>query len=201
MIKTAVPAFVSCVLLMASGAFAEASKGPAPAAAAATPPSYASDAVRSRLEFSGMQAGAAFKGVFKKFAVTARFNPAQPEAGRIEVQIDVDSLDSQDEERDKALRGAEFFDTAKIPGAHYVTRGITRTAQGFAAVGTLTLRGVSRDVPIDFQFTPVAGAATLIGNSTIKRLDFGVGQSEWKSTEWVGDEVKIHFSVSLKPVP
>jgi hypothetical protein len=31
------------------------------------------------------------------------------------------------------------------------------------------------------------------------RLDFGAGQRDWKSTEWVADAVKINFSLVLKP--
>jgi polyisoprenoid-binding protein YceI len=63
----------------------------------------------------------------------------------------------------------------------------------------LTLHGVTKDVPIDFQFMPVAGGAKLEGSAKLKRLDFGVGQGDWKSTEWVGDVVKISFSLVLKP--
>ena len=181
-------ALVAAALFLAANAFAAT-------------PAYVSDATRSQLEFSGLQAGAAFKGVFKKFTVNAQFDPAQLAASRLDVQIDVNSLDSQDADRDKTMRSAEFFDVAKNPSAHYVTRSITKSAKGYSALGTLTLRGVSRDVPLTFQFTPATGGATLVGDAALKRLDFGVGQGEWKSTEWVGDEVKIHFSVSLKPTP
>ena len=186
---------VTSTALIAAGAFA------AQLATAATAPAYISDPARSQLEFSGQQAGAAFKGVFKKFTVKAQFDPAQLATSNLDVQIDVNSLDSQDADRDKSMRSAEFFDVAKNPSAHYVTRTITKTAKGYAALGTLTLRGVSRDVPLEFQFTPAAAGATLVGNAALKRLDFGVGQGEWKSTEWVGDAVTIHFSVSLKPAP
>jgi hypothetical protein len=31
----------------------------------------------------------------------------------------------------------------------------------------------------------------------LKRLEFGVGQGDWKSTDMVGDEVKIHFVLRL----
>ena len=76
-----------------------------------------------------------------------------------------------------------------------------KTASGYSAQGALTLRGVTKDVPIDFQFTPSAGAAKLVGTASLKRLDFGVGQGDWKSTEWVADAVKISFSLVLKPKP
>jgi polyisoprenoid-binding protein YceI len=66
-------------------------------------------------------------------------------------------------------------------------------------VGALTLRGVTKDVPIDFQFIKTAAAAKLEGSAKLKRLDFGAGKGDWKSTEWVADAVKISFSLVLKP--
>ena len=212
MIHSNAPVLASAAMLIAGGASAAATTAPktqaiapavtaiaTPASAAARIPVYVSDAARSQLEFSGLQAGAVFKGVFKKFTLNAQFDPAQLAASHLDVQIDVNSLDSQDAERDKTMRSAEFFDVAKNPSAHYVTHSITKSPKGYAASGALTLRGVSREVPIEFQFSQGAGGAILLGDATLKRLDFGVGQGEWKSTEWVGDEVKIHFSVSLKP--
>jgi polyisoprenoid-binding protein YceI len=169
------------------------------ALAAAPIPALVPDPAHSELEFSGIQAGAPFKGLFKKFTASVSLDPNRLAASRIDVQIDLNSLDSQDEDRDKAMRSSDFFDVARVPGAHYVTRAITKTAKGYAATGSLTLRGVTRDVPIEFQFAPSAAGATLTGTSKVKRLDFGVGQGDWKSTEWVGDEVKIRFSLSLKP--
>ena len=51
--------------------------------------------------------------------------------------------------------------------------------------GKLTIRDVTKDVPIDFTFEQKEGSAWLKGGSTIKRLDFGVGQGDWKDTETV----------------
>jgi len=170
-------------------------------AAAAAGPSYGADPARSTLTFTGTQAGAAFKGVFKKFSATVQLDPAAPGSGHIDVRIDMSSVDTQDDERDGNIKGADFFDVARNPAATYVTRAITKTAKGFAATGTLTLRGVSRDVPLNFEFAKTAAGASLTGSAALKRLDFGVGQGEWKSTEWVGNDVKVEFSLDLKPVP
>jgi polyisoprenoid-binding protein YceI len=104
-----------------------------------------------------------------------------------------------DKDRDTTIRGSDIFDVAHWATAHYVTRSFAKTATGYAAVGTLTLRGVTKDVPIEFQFTKVAAGAKLEGSAKLKRLDFGAGQGDWKSTEWVADAVKITFSLVLKP--
>ena len=159
---------------------------------------YSADAT-SRLEFTGVQAGAPFKGVFHQFTAAVDFDPAALATARIEVTIDMNSVDSGDKDRDGTMRGADIFDVAHFPSAHYVTRSVTRTATGFSAVGALTLHGVTKDVPIEFKFAPAGAGATLNGTADLKRLDFGVGRGDWKSTEWVADAVKIVFSLNLKP--
>ena len=169
------------------------------AAAAGGVAGFTADAQQSRLEFVGVQAGAEFKGVFHKFSAVVDFAPDALQSSHLDVQIDMNSVDSKDSDRDKTMRGPDVFDVAHEPAAHYVTKTFTKTAGGFSAVGALTMRGVTKDVPIDFQFAPGPGGATLSGSAKLKRLDFGVGRGEWKSTEWVEDAVKINFSLVLKP--
>ncbi len=162
---------------------------------------YIADAAGSKLEFVGVQAGAEFTGGFHKFTAAIDFAPEAPAAAHFDVQIDLTSVDSKDKDRDQTIRGADIFDVAHFPTAHYVTKTITKTATGFSATGSLTLRGVTKDVPIDFQFVSTGPQAKLDGTAKLKRLDFGVGQGDWKSTEWVADAVKINFSLLLKPKP
>jgi polyisoprenoid-binding protein YceI len=168
-------------------------------AAAADASSYTADAQASKLSFVGVQAGAEFTGEFHKFTAAVDFAPDALATAHIDVQIDMNSVDSMDKDRDKTIRGTDVFDVAHSPTAHYVTKSITKTATGYSAVGALTLHGVTKDVPIDFQFIAAAGGAKLVGSAKLKRLDFGVGQGDWKSTEWIGDLVKISFSLVLKP--
>jgi polyisoprenoid-binding protein YceI len=184
-----------------SGAIlAAAAVATAPRAAGAVA-SYAVDPAPSRLEFVGVQAGAEFKATFHKFTAAIDFAPDALANSHFDVQIDLNSVDSMDKDRDKTMRGSDIFDVAHFPTAHYVTRSFTKTAAGYSAVGALTLHGVTKDVPIDFQFVTSPGGAKLDGTAKLKRLDFGVGQGDWKSTEWVPDAVKVAFSLVLKPKP
>jgi polyisoprenoid-binding protein YceI len=167
--------------------------------AAGSVASYTADPQQSRLEFTGVQAGAEFKGAFHKFSAAVDFAPDAPASSRIDVQIDMNSVDSMDKDRDTTIRGSDIFDVAHWPTAHYVTRSVTKTAAGYSALGALTLRGVTKDVAINFQFTPAAAGAKLVGTAQLKRLDFGAGQGDWKSTDQVADAVKISFSLVLTP--
>ena len=168
------------------------------AAQAAAGASYIADPAASHLDFTGVQAGAEFKGTFHQFTAAVDFAPDDLTSAHFDVQIDLNSIDTKDGDRDKTMRGHDIFDVAKNPTAHYVTKSFTKSAAGYTAVGALTLHGVTKDVPINFTFA-TAPAAKLDGTASLKRLDFGVGQGDWKSTEWIADAVKVSFSLLLKP--
>jgi polyisoprenoid-binding protein YceI len=163
--------------------------------------SFVADPAAGKMEFVGVQAGAEFTGSFHKYTAAIDFAPDALATAHFDVQIDLASEDTKDKDRDQTIRGSDIFDVAHFPTAHYVTKSVTKTATGFTATGSLTLRGVTKDVPIDFQFVSTGVQAKLDGTAKLKRLDFGVGQGDWKSTEWVADAVKINFSLLLKPKP
>jgi polyisoprenoid-binding protein YceI len=170
-------------------------------ATAAAPARYTLDPAKSMLEYEFVQAGAQNKGTFKKLTTTLDFAADNLAASKLDVVVDMTSLDSGDKERDDTLRGADLFNIAKYPQARFTSAQIVKTASGYDAVGKLTLRGVSRDTHVPFTLRTVTEqgkpVSYLTGQTTIKRLEFGVGQGDWKSTEWVGDAVTVSYSVRL----
>ena len=176
-------------------------------AVAATPApitNYTLDPTRSAFKFLFNQAGAESQGRFRKFNVALRFSDAQLPASRLEVAIDVASLDTGDDERDDALRDADLFNVAKFPQARFKAAKITRISAGrYEAIGKLTIRNVTRDARVPFTFRTAnekAGpAAYMTGRTTINRLDYGVGQGEWKATDQVANEVTVTFALRFTP--
>jgi len=153
---------------------------------------------QSTLTFVGNQAGADFEGAFRKFNAQIQFEPEALAASRFDVTIDLASVDTRDAERDDIIRGPDLFAVQQHPTAHYVAEKFTASGAGkYTAAGKLTLRNVTRDVPIEFTFERGADGAWLKGVARIKRLDFGVGQGEWKDTEWVGNDVGVKFALKL----
>lgn len=152
----------------------------------------------SKLAFVGTQAGAPFEGTFEKFTADIKFDPKDLPGSRFDVRIDMASVNTRDGERDDIIKGSDLFDVKRWPSGHYVAEKFTDKGAGkFSATGRLTLRDATRDVPIEFTFTNQGGNAWLKGAATLKRLDFGVGQGEWKDTESVANEVKIRFELKL----
>lgn len=153
---------------------------------------------QSKLGFTAVQAGANFDGVFKRFNANVQFDPTSPATCRFDVTIDMTSTDTQDGERDELLKGPDLFNVKQFATARYVAERCAAQGKQFVGYGKLTLRNVTRDVPITFTFDNKQGASTLRGVAAIKRLDFGVGQGEWKDTEWVANDVKVNFTLQLK---
>lgn len=166
------------------------------AAIAASP--WRTDPKQSTLSFSGTQAGAAFNAGFDRFTADIRFDPKDLATSRFDVTIDLKSVNSKDKERDDTIKSADFFAVDRWPTSRYVADRFTDKGGGrFGATGKLTLRDVTRDVPVEFTFVTDAAGAWLKGTAAAKRLDFGVGQGEWKDTKWVGNDVKITFALKL----
>jgi polyisoprenoid-binding protein YceI len=171
------------------------------AAATAATTHYALDPAKSSLEFTFMQAGAANKGRFTRFQVALDFSAENLAASRLDVTIEMNSTDTGDQERDDTLKGADLFAVAKFPQAHFAASQINRTASGYEAVGKLTIRGVTRDarVPFSFRTATENGAAVgyMSGKTSVRRLDYGVGQGDWKATDQVGNDVAVAFALRL----
>jgi polyisoprenoid-binding protein YceI len=153
----------------------------------------------SKLTFVGTQADAQFEGAFERFTADIKFDPKELAGSRFDVKIDMASVNSRDSERDDTIKSDDLFAVKQFPTAQYVAERFTaKGGNKFTAAGKLTLRNVTREVPIEFTFEQKDKSAWLKGSAQLKRLDFGVGQGDWKETKDVGNEVKVSFVLLLK---
>lgn len=164
--------------------------------------SWRMDAGSSELKFTPRLAGGEFAGRFERFATTLRFDPADLAHSSLQVVVDLSSARTGDSDRDTALHGVDFFAISRWPEARFSSTRI-RALGGdrYEAAGKLTLRDSTRDIALPFRFdlaAPGGRSARLTGATTLQRLQFGVGQGEWRSTEWLDDAVRIEFSVALE---
>jgi polyisoprenoid-binding protein YceI len=162
---------------------------------------YQLDQAKSSLTFTFTQAGAQNQGRFKRFPVTFELAADGTSPSRLEVTVDMSSLDTGDQERDDTLGGDDLFAVKKFPQAHFLATQFTKTATGFEAQGKLTLRNVTRDLRLPFTFRSASenGAAVgyLAGKVSLLRLDYGVGQGDWKATDQVGNAVGVSYALRL----
>jgi polyisoprenoid-binding protein YceI len=154
----------------------------------------------STLGFAASFEGEAFEGNFAKFTPRIDFDPKQLASSRFDVAITLASADTKNDERDDALHGTGFFNSAKTPQARYLaTRFRALGGNRYAADGTLTLNGISKPVVLEFSWTPGAKQTVLAGSASLKRLDFNVGVGEWSDTSELPNEVRVRTRLLLAP--
>jgi polyisoprenoid-binding protein YceI len=182
-------------MLLAGLALGSAARDAAAAAA------WTVDPAHSQLTFHPRLAGGEFAGRFERFDATIRFDPADLAHSSLLVVVDLLSARTGDTDRDTALQGSDFFQSARWPKGTFTSTGIKSLGRDrYEATGKLALRDVSRDVRVEFRFDPPApsgGAAHMVGSANVHRLEFGVGQGDWHSTEWLDDAVRVDFDLAL----
>jgi polyisoprenoid-binding protein YceI len=163
---------------------------------AATARDWQADAAQSSLTFKGTYQGEAFTGKFKKFDAAISYDEADLTKAKFDVKIDTASVDTASSERDDSLKGDEFFDPKKYSQAHFVTTSFAKAADGgVEAKGTLTIRDQTKPVTLKVKFSASGDKATLDVDTTLKRLDFGLGAGkDWSD---VGTDVPVHAHLVL----
>ncbi|MCF8192471.1 MAG: YceI family protein [Burkholderiales bacterium] len=177
-------------LLVVCGLVASLASG-GPAAAAELGPILPD---KSRLTFVSRQMGVAVEGEFRRFAVNMSFDPAKPDAGRAQIEIDMASVDAGAAETNEEVTSKNWFHVKQFPKATFVSSSVKAlSGNRLEVAGKLTIRDKVRDVVAPVIITQ-QGANTLFeGAITIRRADFGIGQGVWADFDTVANEVQIKF--------
>ena len=149
---------------------------------------------KSQVTFAGKQMGVPAEGRFKKYTARIAFDPKHPEAAKIEVDIDLSSVDTGSNESDTEVKKPSWFNVAAFPTAKFVSTAVKRISPGrYEASGKLSIKGISQDVRIPFTAQSANGFTTFEGGFTLLRLQFKVGDGIWADTDTVANEVEVRF--------
>jgi len=145
------------------------------------------------------------KGEFKKFSGTAHIDDADLNKSRVNFEIDVASIDTDDAKRDEHLKGPDFFNVAKHPKITFKSTSIKRFGRRYKVTGDLTMHGVTKSVVLKAKLSkPAQGMHGMIRgvsvSGSIMRKDFNM---TWNKTLdagglAVGDEVEIEVELELQ---
>ena len=161
----------------------------------------------SKIEFTAKMNGAPSAGTFKKLDGEIRFDEQHPETSKVRITIDTTELETGYPAVAETLVTDTWFDSKKYPTAVFDCSNFEPTGVNqFIAHGKLMLRGVVKPVDLPFTLTymgahpdkPKFMQAKMVGQTTIKRSDFGVGQGEWRPTDVVADDVVIKVEVTAE---
>lgn len=149
------------------------------------------------------------KGRFGEVSGTIHLDEADLSASSVEVDIDVASIDTRQDQRDEHLRSDDFFDVENHPKLTFRSRRVEVGEEGeFRVIGDLTIRGETREVVLEAtdegRATDPWGAekAGFTAETSIDRRDFGLTYNTALETGgvMVGHEVKISLEVQAAKV-
>ena len=167
---------------------------------------YEIDPAHSRIGFVARHAMVTkVRGSFDDFSGSGHFDAQDPGRSWLEVTVSAASVDTRNPDRDAHLRGPDFFDVERYPAITFRSTAVEQVdATRFRVTGDLTIKGVTRPVTIDLEYT---GAAVdpfgnqrigFEGGATVNRKDWGL---TWNLAleaggVLVGEKVQLEFEVS-----
>jgi polyisoprenoid-binding protein YceI len=156
---------------------------------------------QSSIAFVSQQMGVPVDGKFAKFDAQISFDPKKAEAAKIAFTVDINSASVGDAETVAEMRKALWFDSAKFPTATFTSTGVKALGTGkFEVSGNLTIKGTAKPVVANVTLTQKAGVTLVEGQMPLKRLEFKLGDGEWKDVSIVADPVLVKIKLALAGV-
>lgn len=142
-------------------------------------------------------------GSFEKFSSTVETDGEDFTAPKVVFTGDVNSLTTNNEQRDGHLKSADFFEAEKYPEFTFVSTSFTKKGDAYQLTGDLTLRGVTKSITLNVEeggivkdpYGQVKAGFSVTGK--INRKEFGLN---WNGVTEAGgvvvsDEVRIQAEV------
>ena len=149
------------------------------------------------------------RGNFDKFDATIETNKEDFSDAKISFEADINSINTNNEQRDTHLKSADFFDSGNHPKMSFESTSVKKLSDGkMEFKGYLTIRGVKKEITLNVNFNGIVsgfGNVEVAGfevNAKLNRFDYGL---KWNTlTEAggvvVGEEVKIEIQAEFNKV-
>ncbi len=166
---------------------------------------YTLDVSHSRLGFVARHAMVTkVRGQFGAFTGTATIDEATPSSSKVELSIDVASVETGSADRDGHLKSGDFFDAETYPTITFTSTDVQRDGSDWTITGDLTIKDVTKPVTIEFAQTGSARdpfgnlRVGFEGETTINRKDWGLTWNAALETGGVlvSEKIKLEFDVS-----
>lgn len=167
---------------------------------------YTIDASHSSVGFKVRHLLSKTSGEFQTYEATIKLDTEARDSVSVEGSIDVASIDTNDEDRDKHLRNEDFFDVEKFPKITFKASKLSDVNEDRTEAklhGDLTMHGVTKPIVLDVEWygttTDPWGnkKAGFAGFTTVNRKEFGI---VWNKTldaggYLIGEDVEVEIQV------
>ncbi|MCV0427499.1 MAG: YceI family protein [Roseibium sp.] len=153
------------------------------------------DPGQSTLGFEVQQGEGTLRGTFATWTASIEFDPNAPETAEIAVDVKAMSASTGNPQFDGTMPGSEWFDVNSFPIAEFKADAVSLVeGNSYSADGTLTIKGISHPVKLDFTLDIDGDTAKAEGKATVNRLDYKLGSGV--GTDTVGDLVTVTLDLT-----
>ena len=171
------------------------------ATAFAAPAQWTVDSGKSQLGFHISVNGELVTGSFPFGAVIA-FDAADLAHSSIKATIDTTGAKSGNATRDAMLPLPAWLDAKGFPKAHFDTTSIKSLGgDKYEAAGTLNIKGIVKPVTLPFTLTISGNTAHAVGETTLQRLDFKIGEGKDFAPPAAALDVKVTVDLTATRKP
>jgi polyisoprenoid-binding protein YceI len=152
------------------------------------------DGKNTKIKFVGSKKEGKHDGGFGTVSGSATFDK-DPTSVKLEVEIDVSSLYSDDKKLTAHLLSPDFFNARKFPKAKFATTKVEKDGDKYKVTGDLTLLGKTKSVTFPAKIEAKDRKLSLTSDTfTIKRSEWGMTFGKGK----VYDEVQLNVVVDAQ---
>ena len=156
---------------------------------------------------TGLMSGKIHVFEYERYAGTLDFDPAKPEAAKIDLTIAAASLVCRDtwiDDKDKKKVtdvALDMMQQAKYPELHFVSTGVTRRADGsFDVTGNLTLKGITKPVTVAVSMKQDGNHWIFTGKGSVQRKDYKINPPSPVPFGIIGnkEEMPVNFTLMAR---
>ncbi|MGI9056723.1 MAG: YceI family protein [Pyrinomonadaceae bacterium] len=152
----------------------------------------------SKIEFTGSKVTGKHDGGFKTFKGTIDLVNNKPEESRVAVDIETNSIFSDDDKLTGHLKSADFFEVEKYPKASFVSTKIApdaaKGADNYTVTGDFELHGQKKSITFPAKIAVSDAEVTVDTEFSINRKDYGIVYAG-KTDDLIRDDVVIKLNL------
>ena len=146
------------------------------------------------------------EGHFTNYEGTISMNGDDITSAMIDFTVDVNSINTENEDRDKHLRSDDFFNAEDFPQMSFKSKEMKKVGEkNYKLIGDLTIRDVTKEVEFDVKFNGMVNdpwgntRAGFKATGEINRFDYGLKWNNLLETGGlvVGEDVEMVINVQL----
>lgn len=146
------------------------------------------------------------RGSFESFSGSVNFDEENPTNTTVNVEVDLNSVNTRDEKRDGHLKSPDFFDTANYPTMKFESTRVEQIDENNGRLyGQLTIKDVTKEIVLDVEYAGVAKSpwgtesAGFSASGSLNRKDWGLNWNQALETGGVlvGENINIEIELEL----